>query len=168
MNQLLDSITFTPEEGRLTLQAARYLLVRPGLLIDIQKALETQIPYDAGAVLAGAAFSDGVILAGRLREIFSYSEEQVLSSVAFMLGESGWGATTLEMLNLESKELVVKVNGSPFAEEYGPSVNPVCHFHLGLFQGIGMAVFDLEVDGQEVQCLARGDGVCRFAISARR
>ena len=167
MNQLLDSLIYTPEEGKLSLQAARYLLLRPEILVDIQMALETHIPQESADVLAKAAQNDGVTIAGRLREVFSYSEEQVLSSFAFMLGESGWGVTTVEMLNLESAELVLKVEGSPFAEIYGPSVKPVCHILSGLFQGAGVAIFDRDVDGQEIQCYARGDDVCRFVISAK-
>lgn len=166
MNQLLESMSYTPEEGKLSLQSARYLLVRPGLLVEVQKALETHIPTEAGSVLAEAALSDGVMLATRLKEVFSYSGEEVLSSLAYMMGESGWGVAKVEILNLEFKELVLKVSSSPFAEEYGPSVNPVCHFLLGLFQGVAKALFDCDVDGQEVQCFARGDDVCRFAISA--
>jgi predicted hydrocarbon binding protein len=168
MNQLLESIEHVPEEGRLTLQSARYLLVQPALLVELQKALETQIPSEASSVLARVSQTDGATLGTRLKEVFSYSEEQVLSSFAFMLGESGWGATSVEMLNLESKEIVLKVVDSPFAEEYGPSVNPVCHLLLGLFEGVAMALFDIEVEGQEVQCSARGDGLCRFAVSAKR
>ncbi len=167
MNQLLESMDYAPQEGRLTLQAARHLLVRPALLVEVQKALETQIPHEAGSVLVRISQTDGVALGIRFKEVFAYSEDQVLISFAFMLAESGWGATTLEMLNLETKEIVLKVIGSPFAEEYGPSVNPVCHLLLGLFEGVAMAVFDLEVDGQEVQCAARGDGCCRFAVSAK-
>jgi predicted hydrocarbon binding protein len=167
MNQLLDSLIHTPEEGRLSLQAARYLLIRPDILVDIQKALETHIPHDAAKVLADASQNDGITMAGRLREVFSYSAEQVLSSLTFMLGEAGWGVTTVEMLNVENGELVLKVQESPFAEIYGPSVNPVCHILSGIFQGVGTALFESEVEGQEIQCLARGDDVCRFVITAK-
>ena len=168
MNQLLDSLIYTPEEGKLSLQAARYLLIRPDVLVDIQKALETHIPKDAATVLAEASQNDGVTMAGRLREVFSYSVEQVLSSFAFMLGEAGWGVTTVEMLNVENWELVLKVQDSPFAEIYGPSVNPVCHILSGIFQGVGTAIFDRDVDGQEIQCFARGDDVCRFVVTGKQ
>jgi predicted hydrocarbon binding protein len=141
--------------------------MRPEILVDIQKALETHIPHDAATVLADASQNDGVTMAGRLREVFSYSDEQVLSSFAFMLGEAGWGVTTVEMFNAENAELVLKVQESPFGEIYGPSVNPVCHILLGVFQGVGVAVFERDVEGQEIQCLARGDDVCRFVITGK-
>lgn len=167
VNQLIDSIEYQSDKGRLSLQTASYLLVRPSLLVEIQKSLETHLPYDAPTILAAAAQTDGVTLASRFKEVFSYPPEQVLGSIAFMLAETGWGAARLEMFQPEMRELVWKVLDSPFADEYGPTSNPVCFYLLGLFQGAGMALFDSEVDGQEVQCVARGDTACRFVITAR-
>lgn len=167
MNQILESFSFDAEEGKLDLQGLRYLLMRPVLLSEIQKGLEMQLPEEVQTIFADAAQTEGLVLAGRLKNVFSYPEDQVLSSLAFMMGESGWGAISLQMLNLESSELVLKVRGSPFAEEYGPSVRPVCHLLLGLFRGAGMVVFDREVIGEEVQCAAKGDPACLFVVSAK-
>ena len=167
MNQILEGFSFDAEEGKLDLQGLRYLLMRPGLLSEIQKALEIQLPEEVQTILADAAQTEGLVLAGRLKNVFSYPEDQVLSSLAFMTGESGWGAISVQMLNLETSELVFKVRGSPFAEEYGPSVRPVCHLLLGLFRGAGMVVFDQEVIGEEVQCAVKGDPACLFVVSAK-
>ncbi len=167
MNQILESFSFDAEEGRLDLQGLRYLLMRPSLLSEIQKSLEMQLPEEVAAILSDVAQTEGLAFAGRLKDVFSYSEDQVLSSLAFMMGESGWGAISVQMLNLESSELVLKVHGSPFAEEYGPSVRPVCHLLLGLFRGAGMVVFDREVIAEEVQCVAKGDPACLFVVSAK-
>jgi len=167
MNQILESISFEPEAGKLTLQGLRYILIRPGLISEIQKALETYLPDAVQEILANSAQNEGVVLASRLKEVFNYSEEQVLSSLAFLLGESGWGAVSVQMINLERMELVVKIRESPFAEEYGPSVTPVCHLLLGLLRGIGIGLFDCAVDGQEVQCVAKGDAACLMVISGK-
>jgi hypothetical protein len=37
MNQLLDSLEYDPERGSLALQSARYVLMPPTLLMEIQK-----------------------------------------------------------------------------------------------------------------------------------
>ena len=168
VNQLIDSIEYEPDKGRLALQTASYVLVRPALLVEIQKALETHLPYEAASILSSAAQNDGVSLAGRLKDVFSYSPEQVLSSIAFMLAETGWGAASMEMFNSDNQEIVLKVLASPFADEYGPTANPVCFYLLGLFQGAAVALFETDVDGQEVQCAARGDSACRFVVTAAR
>ncbi len=167
MNQILESFSFDAEEGRLDLQGLRYLLMRPSLLSEIQKTLEELLPQEVGTILSDAAQTEGLVLASRLKDVFSYSEDQVLSSLAFMMGESGWGAVSVQMINVETAELVLKVHGSPFAEEYGPSVRPVCHLLLGLFRGAGMAIFDREVIGEEVQCAAKGDAACLLVVSAK-
>ena len=167
MNQILESFSFDHEEGKLVLQGLRYLLVRPSLLLELQRTLESELPEEVGTILADAAQTEGLVLASRLKDVFSYPEDQVLSSLAFMMAESGWGAVVVQMVNLEASELVFKVQGSPFAEEYGPSVRPVCHLLLGLFRGAGMAVLDREVLGEEVQCAAKGDTACLFVVSGK-
>jgi predicted hydrocarbon binding protein len=167
MNQILESIAFEAEEGKLSLQGLRYLLVRPGMLSELQRSLETLVPNDVAQIFSDAGQNEGIVLASRLREVFSYSEEQVLSSLAFMLGEAGWGAISVQMVNLETSEFVLKVQASPFAEEYGPSVTPVCHLLLGLIRGAGMVIFESEVDGQEVQCAGKGDPACLIVVSAK-
>lgn len=166
MNQILESLEFDPKEGRLSLQAVRYLLIRPAMWVEVQKAIETHLPYDAGSLLAKAAQSEGVVLASRLREVFQYSGPDVLRSLGFLLQESGWGVVSLDMINLEMRELVFRVESSPFGEEYGPSIEPVCHLLLGIFRGAGMVLFECDVEGAEVQCTARGDNVCRFVVTA--
>ncbi len=166
MNQLLESLDYESDEGRLSLQAVRYVLARPSLLTELQKSLETHLPQEAAGILTSVAQNEGAALATRLKEVFSYDEQQILSSVSHILGEGGWGSATLEMLNLDFREFVIKIKGSPFAEEYGPSIHPVCHLLLGLYKGAALAIFDRDVDGQEVQCFAKGDDVCRFVLTA--
>ncbi|HSF19322.1 MAG TPA: 4-vinyl reductase [Vicinamibacteria bacterium] len=166
MNQLLDSLTFEPSGGCLSLQSARYFIVRPTLLVDLQKSIEALLGHEAGQIMAQTAAIEGASLAGRYRDAFGYSSEQVIGSVAFMLSELGWGAVSVEMTNLEGREMVFKVMESPFAEPYGPSTQPVCHLLLGTFQGIAMTIFESEATGMEVQCLAKGDSCCRFVVSA--
>jgi predicted hydrocarbon binding protein len=37
----------------------------------------------------------------------------------------------------------------------------------GLLRGVGLALFDAETTGMEVQCAAKGDTSCRFVVSAK-
>jgi predicted hydrocarbon binding protein len=166
MNQLLESLEYESAEGRLSLQSARYVLARPSMLTELQKSLETHLPQDAAALLTSVAQNEGAALATRLKEVFSYNEQQVLGALSHMLGEGGWGSATVEMLNLDFREIVIRIEGSPFAEEYGPSINSVCHLLHGLYKGAALAIFERDIDGQEVQCFAKGDDVCRFVLTA--
>lgn len=167
MNQLLESLEYDPGRGSLALQSARYVLMPPTLLMEIQKNLEGEYGRDAAAFFIEAGQGEGAALAGRFRDVFGYTPEQVLSAVAFMLSESGWGTFTVEMMNFEGRELVFKVQESPFTEVYGPSIQPICHLVLGLLQGVAFALLDVETTGMEVQCQAKGDTCCRFVVSAK-
>lgn len=168
MNQLLDSLTYEPERGALSLQSARYVMLSPTLFVELQKSIESHLPQEVGEIMSQTAAGEGAFLATRYRDVFGYSPEQVTSAVSYMLSESGWGAMSVEMANLEGQELVFKVMDSPFAEVYGPSTKPVCFTLLGVLQGVAMTLFDAETDGMEVQCAAKGDTCCRFVVSARR
>ena len=167
MNQLLGNLTFDPEGGALSLQSARYIMMSPTLLVELQKSIEGYLPQDVAEIMTHTAFGEGTILASRYRDAFNYSAEEVARAVSYMLTQSGWGATSTEMVNLENQEVVFKVVGSPFAEVYGPSTRPVCYTVLGFLQGVAMTLFDKETDGMEVQCMAKGDTCCRFVVSGR-
>jgi predicted hydrocarbon binding protein len=166
MNQLLDSLSYDADSGTLSLQNARYVLFPPAVLVEIQKNLESTMGGEVKDVFAQSAATEGAALASRFRDVFGYPTEQVLSTVAFVLSESGFGVVTCEMMSLEGRELVFKILECPFADAYGPSTQPVCHAVLGLLQGVAMTVFEAETSGMEVQCAAKGDSCCRFVVSA--
>jgi predicted hydrocarbon binding protein len=167
MNQILDSLSYDPERGVLALQSVRYILLPPSVLAEIQKGVEESLGRETQSIFAQAAAAEGTVLASRFRDVFGYPPDQVLSGVAFLLSESGFGLVVPEMVNLEGRELVFKIVESPFADAYGPSTQSVCHTTLGLLQGVAAAVFETETTGMEVQCAAKGDTCCRFVVSAR-
>jgi predicted hydrocarbon binding protein len=167
MNQILDSLTYDPERGTLALQSLRYVLLSPNVLADIQKSVEESLGHETRTIFAQAAAAEGTILASRFRDVFGYPPEQVLSAIAFLLSESGFGLVVPEMTNLEARELVFKIVDSPLADAYGPSTQSVCHTTLGILQGVAAAIFDAETTGMEVQCTAKGDTCCRFVVTVR-
>ena len=166
MNQLLDSLGYDAETGTLSLQSARYVLMPPALIVEIQKNLEGTIGHEVADIFSQSAAAEGAALASRFRDVFGYPPEQVLSTVAFVLTESGFGSVVCEMMNFEGRELVFKILECPFADAYGPSTQPVCHAVRGLLQGVAMTIFEAETSGMEVQCAAKGDTCCRFVVSA--
>jgi uncharacterized protein len=167
MNQLLDSLTYDADTGSLSLQSVRYMLLSPSILVEIQKGLEGMIGHETQEVFVQSATTEGAILAGRFRDVFGYTPDQVLGAVNFVLSESGWGVVSTDMVNLEGREIVFKMLESPFADAYGPSTQSVCHTALGIFQGVAMTLFDAETSGMEVQCTAKGDTCCRFVVGAK-
>lgn len=167
MNQLLDSLTYDADTGSLSLQSARYLLVPPSILVELQKGIEATMGHETLDLFVQSSTTEGAVLASRFRDVFGYPPEQVLASVNFVLSESGWGVVSTDMVNLEGREIVFKILESPFADAYGPSAQSVCHTALGIFQGVAMTLFDAESSGMEVQCTAKGDTCCRFVVGAK-
>ena len=167
-NQFLDGFQYYPDDGTLALNEVRYLCSRPTMLVALQKSLESELPYDVQNMIVNAAVADSAGIATRLRETFSFSPDQVISTFARLMSESGWGAMRVEMLQEEMGEVVVRVDGSAFAGEYGPSTTSICLYTLGMLHGAILAAFNEQVEGQEVQCVAKGDSCCRFAFSVVR
>ena len=165
-NQLLGSLTYEAERGALSLATARYVMLSPTLFVELQKSVESHLPDQVADIMTQSAEGDGAFLASRYRDTFGYPPDQVLTTVTYMLSEAGWGGMTLEMANLEGRELVFKVVDSPFAEVYGPSTQPVCYTLLGVLRGVAMTLFDQPAGGTEVQCAAKGDSCCRFVVNA--
>ena len=108
MNQLLGNLTFDPEGGALSLQSARYIMMSPTLLVELQKSIEGHLPQDVAEIMTQTAFGEGAILASRYRDAFNYSAGEVARAVSYMLTQSGWGATSTEMVNLENQEVRVQ------------------------------------------------------------
>jgi len=167
VNQLLGSLTYEAERGALSLATARYVMLSPALFVEIQKSVEAHLPQHVASIMTQAAEGDGAFLASRYRDAFGYPPDQVLSAVSYMLSESGWGAMSVEMAHFEGEELVFKVLDSPFAEVYGPSIQPICYTLLGVLRGVAMTLFDKPAEGGEVQCAAKGDECCRFVVSGK-
>lgn len=167
VNQLIGSLSYSSERGTVRLSDARYVLLSPALFVELQKSVETSLPADVGRIVAQAAEGEGAFLASRYRDVFGYTPEDVLTTVGFVVSESGWGAMRVEMSNFAMKELVLKLTDSAFAESYGPSTQSVCHTVRGLLRGVAMTLFESHVEAAEVQCEAKGDACCRFVLSAR-
>ncbi len=167
INQLLGSLTYEAERGALSLSSARYVMLSPALFVELQKRVEAHLPQQVANIMTETAEGDGAFLASRYRDVFGYPPEQVLTAVSYMLSESGWGAMSVEMAHFEGEELVFKVLDSPFAEVYGPSIQPICYTLLGVLRGVAMTLFDKPAEGGEVQCAAKGDDCCRFVVSGK-
>ncbi len=153
--------------GRLTLKGNRYLLIRPETVVGFQKAVEAEVGIEecARMMLAGGR-AGGSASSRSYREMLSCGKEDIVDFMCEMGCELGWGDFQLHLLDLGTKQLVVDVADSAFAEAYGPSPTGVCHLIRGVLEGLGASVFEGETRSLETACRARGDKICRFEINA--
>jgi predicted hydrocarbon binding protein len=163
-NQILKELVFNSEKGGLFYKEVRYLLVRPETLAAFQKAAEKEMGEKASNILYQSGFQGGTLSSKKYREVFGFSDEEIIRFMVEMGPQIGWGRFELERFDGNKKTLIVRVYHSPFAEGYGPSSKPVCHMIRGVLAGMTSLVFRKEIESKEVSCLARGDEYCRFEI----
>lgn len=60
------------------------------------------------------------------------------------------------------EEMLIKIENSFIAKEYGKSEAPVCHFLRGYCAGISEILTGEKMDAEETKCLAKGDSYCEF------
>lgn len=163
-NKILKELKFVPEKGGFFYNEVRYLMIRPETLATFQKAIEEEIGEKASQILFESGFQGGSLSSKRYREVFGFSDEEIVRFMMEMGSQIGWGRFELERFDSAKKRFVVKVYHSPFAEAYGSSPKPVCHMIRGVLGGIASVVFGREVEPKESSCLAMGDGCCRFEV----
>lgn len=167
-NEILQGLEWEPDGGRLTFNQVRYLLIRPETLVDFQKAAEAELGEQAGALIYAGGFTGGSLSSRRYKEVFGYSDEEIVGFMCRMGGQIGWGHFELVELDPAAGRLVVQVQDSPFAGAYGSAERGVCHFIRGVLAGLGAGIFNADVDAVESHCTARGDTSCLFTIQVRR
>jgi predicted hydrocarbon binding protein len=100
----------------------------------------------------------------RYKEVFNYSDEEIVAFMCNMGREIGWGDFEVEEFDLQERELVVIVKNSAFAEAYGSADQGVCHMIRGVLAGMAAGIFGADVHSEETHCRAKGDDLCRFVV----
>jgi predicted hydrocarbon binding protein len=146
--------------GRLSIEGARYLLIRPETLAALQKAVEGVLGWDAAECVAAGGRAGGARAAASLPG----EREARVHRLVEQGSALGWGRFALEQLAAD--RLAVTVEGSPFAEAYGPSATPVCHLTRGVLESLAAATLGGAPRMVETECLAMGNPRCRFETTS--
>jgi predicted hydrocarbon binding protein len=167
-NEILDNLIY--ETGQLTFKDVRYMLIRPDTVVDFQKAVEAMVgPVKCAEAMMAGGYTGGFRSSQRYKELFNYSDQEIVAFMCRMGSEIGWGQFDLIELDAAKPRLIIEVRGSPFAKAYGQRQSstprlPVCHMIRGVLAGMAAGIFGVEVVSEETACLASGDPVCRFVI----
>lgn len=137
----------------------RYLMIRPDVLMGVLRRL----PVDERA-RAVEAFADSVAEHGvdSIRAYFRQVGEDpsaLLASTVRAAADLGWGAWRFET---GSGRLALAVDGSPFAQGFGPSDEPVCAPIRGMLRAVAGVGAGVGADVREVRCVACGAPRCEF------
>ena len=162
-NSILNQLMF--ETGRLDFKGVRYMFIRPEVIATLQKSMEAEMGLEKCAEMMMAAGDvGGAKSSQRYKEVFNYSEQEIVEFMCKMGGEIGWGIFRLDAFDLENGQMVIEVGDSPFAAAYGPAESPVCHLIRGVMAGMGRGIFNGDVSSLETACVAKGDTLCRFEV----
>jgi len=163
-NEILRNLNFDLKKGGLFFKEVRYLLIRPETLITFQKSLEKELAGKASEILFQSGFQGGSLSSQKYKEVFRLSDEEIINFMVKMGSQIGWGRFEADKFDPVEKHLTINVYHSPFAEAYGSSTFPVCHFIRGVISGMASLIFGEEREGKELSCLAMGDPYCRFKV----
>ncbi len=167
-NEILDDLVF--ETGRLAFKDVRYMLIRPDTVVDFQRAVEALVgPEKCAEAMMAGGYTGGSRSSKRYKDVFDYSDEEIVAFMCRMGGNIGWGRFSLVELDAAGKRLVIEVQDSPFAEAFvqdalSASSLPVCHMIRGVLAGMAAGMFGGDVASEETMCVAKGDPVCCFVI----
>jgi predicted hydrocarbon binding protein len=154
-----DPMTVTLEDdgaGVLSVDGARYLLIRPETLAALQKAAEAALGRRAADCLVAGGREGGA----RATAALSGTAEQRVRRLVETGGAIGWGRFALERFGPEG--FVITVEHSPFAEAYGASTEPVCHLTRGVLEALARLALGEPARVTETRCTATGAAHCRF------
>lgn len=165
-NAILNGLVFEP--GRLLYEDVRYLFIRPEVIATLHKQIEAELGQEkCSEIMTTAGGVGGSKSSQRFKEVFNYSEQEIVEFMCKMGGEIGWGVFSLVHLDVGEGKMVIEVKDSPFAAAYGSSTSSVCHLIRGVIGGMGAGIFGADITSEETTCAAGGDPACRFEVKRK-
>ena len=157
-----------PKSGILLLADQPCLILRPEVIVSIQKQLEQTVGGSAKGILylAGERSSDaglkflGALTSGVSAPLTMDGAKRIIDASAL----TGWGRTEIIHFDPDRGRFTVARHNSPIANAYGPSKKPVCHFIAGWMAGIGRLLVGKELLCEEISCAAQGHDRCEFEL----
>ena len=166
-NTILKDLIFDESHGTLSYKGVRYLLIRPETISGFQKGLHESHGEGADEKFFAGGFEGGRLSAKKYRELYGFSDREIIAFMTNMGSQIGWGRFSLERYDPELKKLHVSVAHSPFAESYGKSSQGVCHLTRGVLCGMAAILFGQDCTAAETECRAKGDSRCFFVIKGK-
>lgn len=163
-NSILDNIEYFENEGAIIFKDVRYMLIRPDTVVDFQKAVEAELGDRTAEMMMAGGYAGGSRSSQKYKDVFHYSDEEIVAFMCNMGREIGWGDFEVEEFDQEGGRLIVLVRNSAFAEAYGSAQKGVCHLIRGVMAGMAAGIFGTDVRSEETHCRAKGDELCRFVI----
>jgi predicted hydrocarbon binding protein len=167
----LNSIRFKDEIGEVEYFGQKVVMLRRDAFTLMRKEM-TRISGNSANIILGIAgrrvgTEEGKALLSKADALGLKTSQTMPEFVRVAVEETnmGFGKIQVDELNLESGKANVSIANSFESEPVASSTRPSCIFTLSYLEGIFSQLIAREVRGREVDCRAKGDKLCRFALS---
>lgn len=158
-----DRLQYDAEAGTYHDNGMRYIFIKPEAFMGV--ALE--MPEDQRPAVFEAMVRTIMLNGGKSAQSYKAAGARdphaLIEVICQTAGQLGWGKWSYE---LGDETLTVTVEGSPFAEGFGPSQEPVCAPIRGMLTVVSSMMFDTATEVTERSCAAMGAPACEFVAQA--
>ncbi|MBU1696004.1 MAG: XylR N-terminal domain-containing protein, partial [Proteobacteria bacterium] len=166
-NSILNDLEYDKTSGALTYKGVRYLLIRPETIIAFQKEMEKSLGEKAKEGFYQGGFRGGYLSSKKYKEVFKFSDKQIIEFMMRMGTEIGWGCLTLTHFDVEKGIIRVSVENSPFVRSYEKSSKGTCDLIRGVVGGMASVIFNQDSTASEVECVSKGFDRCVFIVDLK-
>jgi predicted hydrocarbon binding protein len=147
--------------GEFFTQELPTIIMSSATCVGIQKLAEALGGSEGAAVIFYEAGKKmGAFWTKSWKDKWELEGQEFIKKLEEFIAELGWGKFSVDL-----DALVVTMENSFIAKNYGESEVPVCHFLRGYYAGMGEVLTNRALDGEERKCAACGDDCCEFVLT---
>src|SRR3989344_4550477 len=152
---------FVFEEGRITLFNIPVSIIPTNFMVLLQKELEKE---GLENLIYISVKNNGRDWFKSMDQNYGLKIKDIMKWGPELISLAGWGKVTVRTKKDSEKSLIVYLEKSSNAIEYGKSDKPVCNFFRGIVCGAWSYAYGEELEAIENYCVAKGDKMCEFII----
>ncbi|WP_300456057.1 response regulator [Desulfobacula sp.] len=154
-NSILNTLKYDKNTGALTYKDIRYLLIRPETIHEFQVEMEKSLGVKTKEIFYKAGFKGGYLSAKKYKEVFNFSDRQIIDFMLEMGTEIGWGRFSLNDFNEEKGILKICVDNSPFILPGKKTEQSASYLVMGVIGGLASVIFDQHCPYSKVKYISQ-------------
>ncbi|MFV0386925.1 V4R domain-containing protein [Paracoccus sp. (in: a-proteobacteria)] len=154
-----DRLQYDASAGTYHDSGMRYIFIKPEAFMGVALEMPAELRPAVFGAMIRTVIRNGGKSAQTYRAQGAADPQALLAVIRETAGQLGWGRWHSE---LAAGRLSVTVEGSPFAQGFGPSDVPVCAPITGMLTAVAGMILDAPVVVTEIECAAMGAKACVF------
>lgn len=149
------------EKGSITIFGRPSSLLPTDSFVNLQKQLEKAGHENS---IYYASKESGRLWFEEMNRTYSLKGKDVIMWGSNIVTLAGWGEAVITKRDDAEKVIVFNLKNSMTVKIYGPTDHAVDHLFRGLLCGAMSAIYKVDLDCVETQCVAKGDPICEFLV----